>query len=168
MRGFIRYHSIFQLFNNFEVSNPIIVEADDTIVELQRNFHDETFYFTIEPNEVREKRLESLPEDYYSPNIYEPFEDYTDMYVNTYGKDYENSVPSINLINQTRNVSIDKSGKIINQKIYGHNRSPIKKYEYQPQSGRKGSYSFFIPPHGGNFIPLYAVIRNCERKYNIF
>lgn len=144
MEGIIRYKFIYQLFNNFDTRNPISLLTDVIRVNLSKN-RDESFSFSIEPNNI---------ENPFERGNYGPFENRIDMYVNTYGQDDEEYDPLTPLIEQTRYISIGQDGKITTQKIYGHNRSPIKKYEFKLQSGRKGNFSFLTPPHGGNFYQI--------------
>lgn len=145
MEGFIRYRYIYQLFNNFDTRNPILLFAEQIGMELRKN-HDESFTFSIKPSNI---------ENPFEKGDYGPFENHLDMYVNTYGDwDDDNYDPLTSLIEQSRYVNLEQDGNVLSQKIYGHNRSPVKKYEFKLQNGRKGSNSFLTPPHGGNFYQI--------------
>ena len=150
MEGLIRYKSLFHLFNNYDTRNTISLLTDSMSAEL-RKINEDSFQFSIQPIYVKENAKS------YSGS-YEPFESFKDMYVSTYGEmDYDNPNdydPLTPLIAQTRDLSIQPEGKVSYQKIFGHNRSPVKKYEFQQQSGRKESHSFLTPPHGGNFYQI--------------
>jgi len=159
MKGFIRYNSIFQLFNNFDIRKPVSLVVDDISVDLSKNYREETFHFSIEPTELKKRRNDAAEQGYDIGMEYlmnkdprEPFESYEEEFYATREDDEHDS-----LISQSRDVTLQPDGKIINQKRHGHNQSPVKKYEFKLQSGRKDSHSFFTPPHGGNF---YQIVRS--------
>lgn len=172
LEGLARYNSVFQIFNNFDTRNAVNIQTDIIGVELTKKL-DETFSLRIEPTDIANEggdpdkvkdTIEIGGEIYeiQEPEVreYYPFKNRKDMYVNTYRFERGNGSAEIDLIKQTRDVQIQLDGSIINRNIYGHNFSPVKRYEFKPQNGPDTSeHSFFLPPHGGNF---YRIIRSHE------
>lgn len=147
MGGLIRYNQMYQMFNNFDDRNTLSVTTDLMIAELKK-LHDETFWFSIEPLETKAYlENKSWPED----------GNYKEQYVNTHGRLLSfngHEEASTAFINQTREITIQPDGQILKSSLYGHSHSPVKKYEFNLQSGRKDDLSYLIPPHGGNFYRI--------------
>ncbi len=161
MEGMVRYNALYQLFNNFDTRESVLVALNEVCLELKKNRHNDLFQFIIEPIQIRDERLESdhgIESSSFDEAENSPWKNSTDQYVNTYLHDEDdNDDPMVDMIEQTRYITLDVDGKINNQNIYGHSRSPVKKYEFKLQNGRKGDFSFLTPPHGGNF---YHILRS--------
>lgn len=172
MEGMVRYKSVFQLFNDFDTSKNITVTTNLVEVEVRKTWG-EDFFFMVEPLAViseRDKRFERFKEDYDDPNEIEvEIESYKEDYVTRFSlEDFESSSAQADtdMVNQTRDIQLKPDGQISNIKQYGHNSSPVKRYEFRPQDGSDHSeVSFFLPPHGGNF---YRIVRtNKELRQEI-
>jgi AAA15 family ATPase/GTPase len=155
MGGLVRYNQMYQMFNNFDDRNTLSITTDSMIADLKK-LRDESFHFSIEPLSVREY-YEKKPPWEVSDDQYEPFSGYKDMYVSNYDDEsrydrYEDF--STALVKQTRDITIQPDGQILKSNLYGHSHSPVKKYEFKLQSGRKDDLSYLIPPHGGNFYRI--------------
>ena len=161
MEGMVRYNALYQLFNNFDTRNDVLIEIDKVCIALKKDYHDESFNFSLEPLHIREERLKNQENDFLDTfdeeDIHHPWRDYTDEYVSNYRDGDYSHDSTADLIEQTRYISLLQDGKVTSQNTYGHNRSPVKKYEFKLQNGGKGDYTFLTPPHGGNF---YNIIRS--------
>ncbi len=156
MDGFVRYNKVYELFNNFDVRNSISVRKNDITLTIRKLGNNGTFHCSIEPNQLIERHLE---EDTYGVQVYdepdkppywEGFEDETDFFVKT------NYLPEP-FTDQASYFDIEPEGKITKSKRYASTPSPVKKYEFRLQNGSTEDFSFFIPPHGGNF---YEIVRS--------
>lgn len=140
MEGMVRYNALYQLFNNFDTRESVMVIADEKCAELEKVYPEETFQFCVEPLEVRKRRKDS-----------EGYDD--DFNENQHIEDVVKEYGPLH-----RYVSIQSDGKVISQKKYGFDpKKSVKKYEFKLQNGHKGDYSFLTPPHGGNF---YQILRS--------
>ena len=161
MEGMVRYTALYQLFNNFDTRNDVLIEIDNFCIALKKDFYGESFKFSLEPLHIREERRENQENDFldtsHKEESHHPWRDHTEEYVSNYRDGDYSHDSTADLIEQTRYISLLQDGKVTSQNTYGHNRSPVKKYEFKLQNGGKGDYTFLTPPHGGNF---YNIIRS--------
>lgn len=149
MEGFIRYNAIYQLFSNYDTRKPIVLETDIVTASLLKGNLDERYYFKIEPNYFKgeSREWEELAHELENAFL-SKYEDHEEI-------DNMDSSFSDFLSMQTKGYTLQDDGKIINQyKLMVNTESPVKRYEFKPQSGRKGNSPSLTPPHGGNFYQI--------------
>ncbi|MEZ4942008.1 MAG: ATP-binding protein [Saprospiraceae bacterium] len=168
MKGLIRYSSIFHLFNNFNIQSPISLSTNRVHIELKKA-PEEQFSFLFEPLDFKEKfedfEINSVEDAEY-------LEEYKESYLDKLSEysDIPDGLhaPNISLLKQTRYLTIQQDGKILKHRLYGHNISPIKKYEFRQQSSRKENHSFLTPPHGGNFYQIARIYPELREEIKNF
>ncbi|MBX2929960.1 MAG: AAA family ATPase [Saprospiraceae bacterium] len=156
MEGMIRYNSVFQLFNNFDTRKIVSIETDILDIELSKK--GENYYFSIEPVQVRKER--GKLKGFHDQIDFESFK--TSFLLQYTLDDFENPIVSTekDFINQSCEVIVGPNGIVTQRKRYGHNFSPVKRYEFHPQEDSdRSDLSFFLPPHGGNF---YRIVRTSK------
>ena len=123
MEGMVRYNALYQLFNNFDTRNPISIVADEACADLERLYPEETFQFSVEPVETRERRKAAEGWDDYEADDYDELDPYKEELMKEHGPLH-------------KYVSIEPDGKVIAQKEYGFGPKAVKKYEFKLQNGR--------------------------------